>query len=314
MNSSITLHMHTHTHTCRSPGPPLCSPSTSPCSPQQLLQAVQSHLHFSQIRSWQEVGAYDSIHSPFQLLYRLCSLDEGGNPRAEFISTCSGYGPVHHTFPLLPLTPHSSLPHNSTLLVSVTSLPRLQSIPHQLIPTMAAYPQAKTVTTVRNGQHSHSSSSEMLTSRPRNSSERLMVQKSSHGLHECFPFSPPLPSPLSPKLLSGLPDRLTIESSLATPSCNTDDYGTRDASSSCLKMLTNGLSSLKLEGEGSKSHAPSMVETTPRAPGSPAPFSSAYESNVLKKRRSCALTCKVCGTVCHTCTVCGTIPVIPVSL
>jgi len=292
-----------------SPAKPVSSASpTCSVTPQLLLQAIKSHLHFSQIRSWQEVGMSDHTHSPFQLSYNVCvGSSQVSDMATKFVGT--SLAPVLHTFPLI------SIAGITCLQVAVWSLPRLHSIPQQL--------------------HSCSGSLASVTCSNSNSSGQ-----------ESFPFSPPTPSPLSPKLLSGLADRLAIESSLSggvggwspelkllpvLPSVGSealvkvkgqseernqilaqevketsDRVGVGVAApqgacglqvtwspSSQVDSLASGLSSLRLGHSETNGAKLPTFEPAPRAPGSPAPFSAACDSSTTAKRRSCALSCKV---------------------
>lgn len=323
-----------------------CSSAAPPTSPQLLLQAVQSHLHFSQIRSWQEVGVSDHTHTPFRLLYRVSSFESGVELSAMFAGS-----PVHHTFPVILLGgPKTSLQ------VSMLSLPRLSSIPQQLLCRSANVSQCQSllvggtlVKVVR------TTSVKVQTPSVKVQTPSAKVQTPSASLQDCFPFSPPMPSPLSPKLLAGLADRLTPESSLSSLSAtatsqtlglmessageyrqlmassngeyrqlmafstgeymvsSTGEYGDvpalqdsqyREMSSSAgssdhsgvMTAVQNMMNGLRLEEGTSKTKA--TFEPAPRAPGSPAPFSTAYDSSNVVKRRSCALTCKVSSECC----------------
>ena len=292
--------------------------SAAPVSPRFLLQAVQSHLHFSQIRSWQEVGMSDHTHSPFQLAYNVCVGSQGSDMAARFFDTLAA--PILHTFPLL------SIAGNAYLQVMVWSLPRLHSIPQQLHPHSVLFAS-------------------------------MIRSNSEPSSQESFPFSPPTPSPLSPKLLSGLADKLTSESSLSVgaggtsqgwshgakllpvlPSASSEtqvkgegqtalyeDFcegvaseikgysvaapqgacGTQVAWSplSQVDSLASGLSSLRLGHSQTNRVQLPTFEAAPRAPGSPIPFSTAaYDDVTTAKRRSCALSCKVYGMPLISCT------------
>ena len=187
--------------------------SSHSTSSQLLLQAVRSYIHFSQIRSWQEVGGKDHTPFPLQLEYRVCSGSMDGNTGKGF----SPYSAHHHTFPPLHLSPHTSL------LVAVATLPRLPQIPQQLLalPTAHSKNHDTTPTCSRdatptsqrdkspnhhssnNGVSRYQASETSLTSAP----VPLGVDRLTRACpKEGFPFSPPLPSPLSPKLLMGLAD------------------------------------------------------------------------------------------------------------
>lgn len=164
-------------------------------SPQLLLQAVRSFIHFSQIRSWQEVGGKD--HTPFrlQLVYRVSSEPMDMKGFSPYSAHC-------HTFPSLHLSSHASL------LVAVATLPRLPQVPPQLL--------AKPITSndatppshqVKPSNHLTTSNSATLHRSETSAPVPLGVGRlAKPGPKEGYPFSPPLPSPLSPKLLMGLAD------------------------------------------------------------------------------------------------------------
>lgn len=276
-----------------SPAPPTTS--------KLLLQAVRSYLHFSQIRSWQEVGGVDHTPCHIQLLYRVC---------------CSGSGeglssPHYHNFPPLPLTQYSML------LVTVATLPRLPCVPEELI-TPPCLPRPR---------HDHGPiitppclplpphgpiipSSEI----PPGCSETSKLKSSSAyrtatgqstdvacfhvamGLRkEGFPFSPPLPSPLSPKLPTGL--------------TSADDV--IDALGRTVKELHVDSDIKHVDSDPKRVDSdPKHVDSDPKpkhvacsnggggavppAACSPAPFSRLHSSRDRggAKRRSCAIACK----------------------
>ncbi len=357
------------------------TPGVTPIAATLLIQAVQSHLHFSQIRSWQEMGMHSHAHPLFQLVYRVRS-------SVDVTTIFDDAACKSHAFPLTPLN------GNQYLQVVVWSLPRLNSIPQQLHSqsTISSVPQqlhsqskisyvpqqlhsqSKTssvpqqlhsqskISSVPQQPHSQSiissvpqqlhSQSEIssiplytqqlrshstISSVPpqlqcRMSQMRSGLKPSNESMQETFPFSPPTPSPLSPKLLAGLTDKLhtnvSVTDVVSMPSATTSgiaacmdracgDIKCGDAmlgnnretlyqdmctvtqpekvatSLGSVSNITEGLSSLQLGREFNRSSEKTPFESAPRAPGSPAPFSTAYNGSKSEKRRSCALTCKV---------------------
>jgi len=126
------------------------------------------------------------------------------------------------------------------------------------------------------------SRAEGLSSAPMPSGVNRLVKDSPK---EGFPFSPPLPSPLSPKLLMGLADS---DAALET----LDD---------AVNSLEQSLQSMRLNSDPTP--IPAKVEPSnaggggavPPAACSPAPFSRMEINRGRRgaKRRSCAITCKV---------------------
>ena len=271
--------------------------SSAPSSPQLLLQAIHSHLHFSQIRSWQEVGG-TTCHSsltplPFQLVYRVCALKDSSGGFSPYV-------PHYHSFPPLPLSSHS------VLLVSTTSLPRLSCIPQQLLP------QVSTENLVHTREPSWGQSSKGQSTERKSLPKDLMLSSAQmaclarDSMREGFPFSPPLPSPLSPKLLVGLADKLTFDHLHIS-----EDIGDKTVSS-----LEKELEAFHLDSEvtspfkaaadsgtgvvnwsnGQAGLVPPPVNSSGRQTGvvpptASSPVPSSYMGGM--KRRSCAITCRV---------------------
>ncbi len=303
------------------------SSSTVLSSPQILLQAVRSYIHFSQIRSWQEVGGKGHTPFPLRLVYRVCN--GSGNCNGRSFS----YSAHHHTFPPLPLSPHASL------LVAVAALPRLPQIPQQLIAT-PTYSRDATPTCYKDAtptsqyekssiHHSWSNSG----SRYQSSNAKLTSAPVALGVgrlakdhpKEGFPFSPPLPSPLSPKLLMGLADRAPLlDGHVGLPDL--------ERSMGKVSLVDSDPMAVRGGGDGQLDSDPATVRTAKqvnsdpvRTPGqlnsdlpptqskpsdntrdggggavppascSPAPFSRMHMGRERggAKRRSCAITCKV---------------------
>lgn len=263
-----------------SSSPPHFRPSspTLPSSPMLLLQAVRSYLHFSQIRSWQEVGATDHTHTPFRLLYRVCSSSDVG-----FSPHC----PLSHTFPALPLNQHSAL------LVSLSYLPRLPCFPATLL-TPGNVACKNTKSKINSTQRSIQTTSE---------DTSLDIIRHSPSSVEAFPFSPPMPSPLSPKLLTGL---AADRHAFAAPLLATDQH---------VAMLGNKIKELTLDPDPVVVDPDPMANSDPvvireRAGGgggavppaacSPAPFSRMHTGRGRggAKRRSCAIACQVRSLEC----------------
>lgn len=263
--------------------------SAPPSSPQLLLQAVRSYLHFSQVRSWQEVvGGRDHTPFPFQLLYRVCAPGDSHNDFTPF--------PAHrHTFPSVPLTP------NAFLVVTVATLPRLPHIPEQLSPPSLTCDHSSNSTTDnsnsitdKNSSHCQSSNEQArrkakyLTSAPVPLGIGRLAKESPK---EGFPFSPPLPSPLSPKLLMGLADRPTFSPS------DSSDKGVSSLERTMRTVdLKSGPTPTPRDGKSSSNGGGGAV---PPSACSPAPFSRMHTNRERDcvKRRSCAISCKVCMCV-----------------
>ncbi|CAI8011691.1 Protein FAM214A [Geodia barretti] len=89
-----------------------------------LTHAVQSYLHFSQIRSW-IVSHRGSL--PFDLTYRVCAPGED-----DTSDQFSPHPPKVHTFPPSPLSPLTSLQ------VTIRHLPRLKTVPTTLTSSSAS--------------------------------------------------------------------------------------------------------------------------------------------------------------------------------
>lgn len=204
----------------------------------------------------------DHTYSPFRLLYRVCSSCDGG---------FSPHSPHIHTFPALPLNQHSSL------VVSLAYLPRLPQFPAAVSCKIAT---SKIMSSQRSIQRSIGQSTNEDSHTP------LEVIKHSPNSVEAFPFSPPLPSPLSPKLLTGLADR----QNLASPLLAADQH--------VVAALERNFKELTMDSD------PVVVRTSERAAGggvlppavcSPAPFSRMHTGRERggAKRRSCAISCKV---------------------
>lgn len=212
-------------------------------------------------------------HAPsFQLLYHVC---------APSANTVRGFHiiPLSHSFPLLTLPSH---PSHSALLVTVTTLPRLPQIPHQLIPSSSS-----------SCDHTHSGSSRGQSSLE---SQRIVTHQLIREFsREGFPFSPPLPSPLSPKLLTGLADEMNLDPSLGCVAGDDD--------SATLSSLEQGMSELSLKSKmtkvsGDEGAVRESRGVVPPAASSPAPFSRLHNTRRDEsKRRSCAITCKVRGHI-----------------
>ena len=132
--------------------------------------------------------------------------------------------PQLHTFPPSPLTPHSSLQ------VSVHHLPRLKDIPSTLTPHISPLltphtssplspPHCNIIDHFKDLSLSDSARSYHIT-------PSLHTPHTSPPSHtpqqEAFPFSPPQPSPMSPKLLAGLGEPLQYHSMIGS-SCMTGD-------------------------------------------------------------------------------------------
>jgi hypothetical protein len=250
---------------------------------------VRSYLHFSQIRSWQEVGVTDHTHSPFRLLYRVCSSSRN--------RSFSPHTPLTHSFPALSLNQHSAL------LVSLTYLPRLPCFPAQVIHDNVTCKIARSK--IKSIQRS--------TQKSKGQSASEDSQHSPKSV-EAFPFSPPLPSPLSPKLLTGLADRPTF----ATPLLATDQLVAATTLASKMEGLAMNSDhvvnsdpfldcDLMVDSDPDPVvNSDPMVErrgggVVPPAACSPAPFSRMHTGRERggAKRRSCAISCKVCNCGCQ---------------
>lgn len=241
-------------------------------------------------------------HTPFslQLVYRVCR-GEGDNEE-EF----SPHTPHYHTFPPLPLSAHSFL------LVSVTTLPRLLQIPEELTshPTRDISLQPKPH--LHNNQKSKGQGSNELKRSKDQGSNEIKVSRGQgsseiRGLNcaapmpfgverlakaspkEGFPFSPPLPSPLSPKLLTGL------DMSPFDPTPNPTDRSVNSLEKALQHFnLDSAPVPVKVEHSGGRGGGGCVV---PPSASSPAPFSRMHTSEGVRrggaKRRSCAIACKV---------------------
>ena len=135
--------------------------------------------------------------------------------------------PETHVFPLV------NVCSQNYLQVSVEYLPRLEQIPSILLPlassasneitlseeagalqpyysqALLSYKLVQPCVSTSFGQSVVTGSSPNITKVPHRSPHKDIhqaVQVSPRGWAECFPFSPPLSSPLSPKMLSGLSD------------------------------------------------------------------------------------------------------------
>ena len=227
----------------------------------------------------------DHTHTPFRLLYRVCSRSDAG-----FSPHC----PLSHTFPALPLNPHSAL------LVSLSYLPRLPCFPATLLTTdkMAC---RSTTSKIKSTQGSIQKSIGQST----NEDTSVDVVRHSPSSVEAFPFSPPLPSPLSPKLLTGL---ATDRPVFAAPLLATDQH---------VAMLGKKIRELTLDPDPVMDSDPVVIRASQRDGGgggggavppaacSPAPFSRMHTGRERggAKRRSCAITCQVRGLECLMCGV-----------
>ena len=107
--------------------------------------------------------------------------------------------PVRHTFPGAALSQHS------TLQVSVTLLPRLKHIPATLLGQVTEKPSPSRV--CHFPEELMQKTSEMCITARRIRTHRESLPSSSAATRDGFPFSPLQPSPMSPKLLSGLADK-----------------------------------------------------------------------------------------------------------
>ena len=328
---------------------------TPPSSPQLLLQAVHSHLHFSQVRSWQEVGRKDHTPLPFTLLCRLCTPVESSDDFTPFPAN-------YHTFPCVSLSPHAYL------VVTVATLPRLPGLPDQLSPPCSRMVNRTTdnshsttdnsirTTDTSNGAKGKSNSttdnsnsatdnlirttdnsnsttdkshrttdisngkSNSTTDNSNSTTDNSVLNGANHqaasvpmplsvgrlskdSTKDGFPFSPPQPSPLSPKLLMGLADRTTVD-----PSDRGVAYGDRGVA-----LLERTLQRVSLKTSPTPVPVPADSASSnggggavPPAACSPAPFSRMHASREKDgvKRRSCAIACKVSVYVCVSVTVC----------
>lgn len=257
----------------------------------------------------------DHTPSPFRLLYRVCSSSD---------SDFSPYSQLQHTFPALPLTPHAAL------LVSLAYLPRLPHFPshhsrngcknaacrmaaskilsnqqrlrdHTSEKELTSFHTSEEPTSFRTNEEltSFRSSEELSsfrTSEGRTSfhtSELGCVPRHSPNSTEGFPFSPPLPSPLSPKLLTGLAGTDQhlpgLETTFKELAVNSDARGVPVDSDPVLSPLD---SDPKPVLGRTYECASGMV---PPASCSPAPFSRLHTGKERggAKRRSCAISFKV---------------------
>lgn len=107
---------------------------------------------------------------------------------------------------------------------------------------------------------------------------------------EGFPFSPPLPSPLSPKLLMGLADRSTFD-----PSSESADKSLSSLEKALQKVHLDSADPTPIPVKVKSSNGRGGGGAVPPAACSPAPFSRMHMNRGRggAKRRSCAMSCKV---------------------
>ena len=182
--------------------------------------------------------------------YRVCA---PGEETGEQFTFCK---PERHTFP------PSHLPQHHTLQISVTHLPRLKRIPSILLREpkkrdIIAGTLDPRVKSLFSADHELLTpddlirrTSELTISNPRSPSPRQNqpLSPSPRGAvrsqpRDGFPFSPPQPSPMSPKLLSGLGDRAPYNVLLDTAKLAVEER----LSGELLESQSRGCPSARLE-------------------------------------------------------------------
>ena len=253
------------------------------------------------------MGGKSHTPFPFQLLYRVCALTDASN------DNFNPFSPECHTFPPLPLSPHTFL------LVSVATLPRLPRLPEQLAPStdtstsrfhesvnkrsrgQGANERSKGQSAAERsrGQGSNGATEQLISAPLPLGVGRLARESPKEG----FPFSPPLPSPLSPKLLMGLADTPTPDPSRPLLSNSgggdddDDDLGGVVSVERALQAVTLTSDPTPVPAEERSNGVGGGGGAVPPAACSPAPFSRMRSGGDRGgvKRRSCAISCRVSG-------------------